>query len=92
MPFAIKIHGTNAIPARAWDDGDNWEAHPPQKTNWGWVCKGDWRAENRATFATQAEAKEVATACRWNNQTFTVTVVQGPVTSRLLGVVQSGQG
>lgn len=87
MPFAIKIKSTNAITATATDGKTQWKAHPSQKTNWGWVCIGD----DRATFATRAEAREVGVACRWSNQTFDVTVVPGPVTSAVAGEVHGCQ-
>lgn len=92
MPFAIKIHSTNASFAYARTADTKWTANPSQKTNWGWVCKGDYHDDVRAVFATKAEAQEVAVACRWNNQTFTVTVVRDEVNSGVTGPVHSCQG
>ncbi len=92
MPFAIKIHSTNAATAYARTADTKWTANPSQKSNWGWAYKGETHDGVRAQFATRAEAHEVACACRWSNQTFEVVVVRGEVNSVVSGQVYSCQG
>lgn len=68
MAFFVKIHGSNAITARAYgSDGTNLWASSD------FVCV-DVDGDPRAIFATKDEAHAAGLACRWNNQRYTVHV------------------
>ena len=80
MPFAIKIHNTNACTAYCRHGSKKWEANPDPKTNWDWVRLP---GGERALFATELEAQSVGLACRWGNQLYSVHVVRGTTNTKV---------